>query len=269
MTLTEEQITYLRTCNITIAMPCYGGMISEGTFTGMLRFVIDCNKIGMRFGCETLSNESLITRGRINLMAKFMSNSTATHLMFIDTDICFEPAHIFQLLLDKKDIIGGLYPKKSLPSDLVCNVDTGDVIDGKVEAENNLIPVSRLGTGFMLINRTVIEQMMVAYPQLKFKNNIGLGKELDEFMYAFFNTGITEDLEYLSEDYYFGDLWRKLGGKIYANLAIKLDHSGYFKFPADPTNLYASLGVDTTNGKITNQARIAARALSPIKNITI
>jgi hypothetical protein len=202
---------------------------------GLIKFVIDANKIGMKFSIDSLVNESLVTRGRINLVSKFMANKAATDMLFIDVDLAFEPAHIFQLLLDNKDLIGGMYPKKSIPIDYVINMDPKDVVDNKVAPVNNLIPVSRLGTGFMLIKRQVFEKMMVAYPQLKFKNNIGLDPALDEFMYAFFDTGLTEDLEYLSEDYYFCDLWRKIGGEIYANVAIRLDHSGYYRFPADPT----------------------------------
>src|SRR5579859_7448302 len=123
MTLNEDQLNFLRKQHIHISIPAYGGVVFESVMVGLLKFVIDCNKIGMKFSLDTLVNESLIPRGRINLAAKFMANKSATHMMFIDSDIGFEPAHIFQLLLDDKDLIGGMYPKKSIPIDYVINMD--------------------------------------------------------------------------------------------------------------------------------------------------
>ena len=67
-------------------------------------------------------NESLITRGRNNLMAKMMTNTAATHFMFIDADIRFEPDAMLKMMACDKDVIAGLYPKKALPVNYVINL---------------------------------------------------------------------------------------------------------------------------------------------------
>jgi hypothetical protein len=73
-------------------------------------------------------NESLVTRARNNLMAKMMTNEKATHFMFIDADIRFQPEAILMMLSADKDVIGGLYPKKALPIQYVINVQPGTQI---------------------------------------------------------------------------------------------------------------------------------------------
>lgn len=245
MDVTQEQLDYLRKCHVQVALPMYGGMCFESVMVGMVKFALYCSKIGMHFSMDTMVNESLITRGRNNLVAKFMENQTATHLLWIDSDIGFEPEQIFQLLMHDKDVVGGLYPKKTLPIDFVVNVEKESVgEDGRIATQGALIPVSRTGTGFMLIKRHVFDKMFAAYPQLKFTGNIGLDIKYDPFMYALFDTAIDpETLEYLSEDYVFCKRWKELGGEIWADSSIRLAHSGFFKFPGNPKELMTSLGL--------------------------
>jgi hypothetical protein len=152
--------------------------------------------------------------------------------MFIDADIGFEPAEIFKLVLADKDIAGGLYPKKALPISYVVN----KIPDA--EKQGNLVEVMNLGTGFMLIKREVLEQMIAANPELHYQDSIGLDPKYAPFKYALFDTEICpETREYLSEDYLFCKRWRKMGGKIWADLSITLNHVGYHTFRGDATQL--------------------------------
>ncbi len=111
-----------RKCHLHIGIPCYGGMISEPTMTSFLRFVLLAQQAGLNWSLDTMVNESLIPRGRNNLMAKMMTNQAATHFMFIDADIRFQPESILQMMAYDKEVIGGLYPKKALPINYVINL---------------------------------------------------------------------------------------------------------------------------------------------------
>ncbi len=250
MEITQQQVEFLRKQHVQIALPCYGGVLHECVMTSLVKFAIFTQRLGMPFSLDTMINESLVQRARNHLTAKFLENSSATHLLFIDSDIGFEPEHIFKLLLHDKDIVGGLYPKKAIPPDFVVNVSPEAVdANGQIKAENGLIPVSRLGTGFMLIKRNVFEQHIAAYPNTKFTNNIGLDPKYNPFCYTFWDCWISQDShrEYLSEDWAFIVKSRVIGIQAYADPTIRLNHSGTFIFPGDPTQLYNTMGIKLEN----------------------
>lgn len=262
MEINQQQVEFLRKQHVQIAIPCYGGILHECVMTSIVKFAILAQRLGMAFSLDTMLNESLVQRARNHLVAKFLENNVATHLMFIDSDIGFQPEHIIRLLLHDKDIVGGLYPKKSLPTDFVVNVSPDAVNEaGQIISVDGLIPVSRLGTGFMMIKRGVFEKHIAAYGSAtKFTNNIGLDPKFNPFCYAFFDCWISPDeqREYLSEDWGFIVKSRVVGIQAYADPSIRLNHSGTFVFPGDPTDLYNSMGLKAeTNPQLV--PRIAVR----------
>ncbi len=66
----DEVIERLRGTHIHFLIPCYGGNISEGTFASFVRFTMLAMRYGIPFSLDTMVNESLIPRGRNNLIAK-------------------------------------------------------------------------------------------------------------------------------------------------------------------------------------------------------
>ena len=237
MQITQEDLALLRSVKLHFCIPCYGGMVNEGFFISMLKFMAAAHRLGMNFTVDTMVNESLIPRGRNSLVAKFLAfEPKSTHLMFVDADLGFEPEEIIKLVLADKDVAGGLYPKKALPVQYVVN----KIPNGETDPKNpNLVTVSNLGTGFMLIKREVIEKLIRKRPDLHYQDAIGLDPKYDPYKYQLFNGEIDPiTKEYLSEDYFFCKLVREeLGLSIFADLSIKLDHCGYYKFSGDPTQL--------------------------------
>ena len=77
--------------NILIAIPCYGGNISNLTFHSLFNIIKPLNDMGHNLRIETLPTESLISRGRNKFVTKFLDNKDfkGTHLLFIDSDIGF------------------------------------------------------------------------------------------------------------------------------------------------------------------------------------
>ena len=213
--------------HIHFGIPCYGGMITEPCFTSFLRFILMASKMNLQWSLDTMVNESLVTRARNNLMAKMMTNTAATHFMFIDADIRFQPEAIFQMIATDKDVIGGLYPKKALPISYVINVKPGTVI------QNDIFPVDTMGTGFMMFKRHVYEKLCAAHPECKYVDDVGLGKQYEPTMFSIFDTEIDEKGHYLSEDWTFCRRWAKIGGEIYAHAKVLLNHSGHYEFAGD------------------------------------
>lgn len=217
--------------HLHLGIPCYGGMVSEPTMTSFLRFVLMAQQVGLNWSLDTMVNESLVTRARNNLMAKMMTNTNATHFMFIDADIRFQPESIFQMIACDKDVIGGLYPKKALPINYVINLKPTVTVQG------DIYTVDTMGTGFLLFKRHVYEKLIAAHPESKYVDDIGLGKQYEPMMYAIFDCVIDERGHYLSEDWTFCRRWQALGGEIWAHSKTLLNHVGHYEFTGDLSKL--------------------------------
>jgi hypothetical protein len=220
----QVNIDRLRQTRVHICMPCYGGMLTESTFMSYIKWANTCRQLGLDWTMETMTNESLISRARNTLVAKFLNNPDSTHLMFIDADIGWEPWHLLVLLDRDVDVIGGLYPMKSLPIKWVVNG-----FEGADEGPDGLQEVSKTGTGFMLVKRHVFEKLN-AHPAVKpFNNDIGLPKELDQHLKTYYDTAVREN-RYYSEDWTFCENWRDLGGKVWVDKRVLLKHTGTYVF---------------------------------------
>jgi hypothetical protein len=223
----QGQAFDFRKIHLHIGIPCYGGMVSEPTMTSFLRFTLLAQQAGLNWSLDTMVNESLVTRARNNLMAKMMTNKDATHFMFIDADIRFQPESILQMLAYDKDVIGGLYPKKALPVNYVINLKPETKIQG------DIFTVDTMGTGFLLFKRNVYERLIAAHPECKYVDDVGLGKQYEPMMYSIFDCEIDERGHYLSEDWLFCRRWQKIGGEIWAHSKVLLNHVGHYEYAGD------------------------------------
>ena len=254
----EIPIEVLRNKHIFIATPCYGGQIGEPYFRSMMRLAILCNKYDIQFTVSTLANESLITRGRNTLVSFFMEHPDATHLFFIDADIEFDPNDLLRMVAYDRPITVGAYPKKAInwqsiieaarrneeettetieghSSNYVVNFEFVEDEDGnpqnQIQIRDNLIKLKDAGTGFMCIQRDVIQKMFDAHPELKYANDINVDAKFEKHMYALFDTMIDpESRRYLSEDYTFCRLWQQMGGEVFLDPRTGLNHVGHYTF---------------------------------------
>jgi hypothetical protein len=89
--------------------------------------------------------------------------------------------------------------------------------------------VNEVGTGFMLIARTAIEALCDAHPELLYFAD--LPGEYGNPMWALFDTKI-QNKRFLSEDYFFCQLWRELGESVYVYVPFAAEHWGRKGFRA-------------------------------------
>ena len=250
----------VRQSKFFIATPCYGGALTEPYFRSVIKLMtfFNTHKIPLAFG--TIANESLVTRARNVLLAYFLS-SDYTHLMFIDADIEFKVEDILKLYVHNKDVVVGAYPKKgvnwqniksgilydpsrdlnaqqigALGSDYAINFKFTDLSSRAVEVVDGLIKLHDAGTGFMMIKREAILKLLKAYPEIKYNNDVQMGGvDLKDNFYALFDTMIDpKDRRYLSEDYTFCRRWQDIGGDIFLDPSISLNHYGSFCFQGNP-----------------------------------
>jgi hypothetical protein len=268
----EIPIAELQQKKLFIATPMYGGMCA-GMFTKSLADLIStCAQYKIQTQLYFLFNESLITRARNYCTDEFL-RSGATHLMFIDSDIGFDPRDVLALLALQSDesdydVIGGPYPKKCIswekikmavdkgfadenPSNLEHFV--GDyVFNPKTTAReiplNKPVEVMEIGTGFMMIRRATLEKYQEAYPHLWYKPDHVRTEQFDgsrEIMAIFDCIIDPESKRYLSEDYMFCYNVQKAGMKVWLCPWMKLSHMGSYVFGGSLADL-ASIGATAT-----------------------
>ena len=220
----QVNVDFLKTTKVHIAMPCYGGMLTESTFMSFIKWANTARQLGIDWTLETMVNESLISRARNTLTAKFLDMPDATHLFFVDADIGWEPWHLLVLLNRDVDVIGGLYPMKTMPIKWVVNG-----FEGAEEGPDGLQEVSKAGTGFLLMKKHVFEKLK-SHPAVKqYKNDIGLDPKFDQHLKTYFDTAVRQN-RYYSEDWTFCENWRDIGGKIWMDKRVLLRHSGSYVF---------------------------------------
>lgn len=257
--MTEVSVDYLQQQKILVCTPCYGGTVHNGYLQSMWDLVNASYQIGISVGLHTVNGESLVTRARNYLVSNFLK-SNATHLMFIDADITFNPFDVFRMLSMDKDIIVGSYPLKNIAMGKLAKAFKEEKLDlenlsqferyashyvvhthrpsvenigknNEVDVVEGLIEVYEAGTGFMLIKRKVFLKLIEAYPEMEYLDDRDYTlPEEERKMYSFFDTQVDEHKRYLSEDYDFCKKWRDIGGKIHLATSVVLDHSGTYTF---------------------------------------
>lgn len=241
--------------HVFLATPCYGGQVTLRYFHSIMNAMVYGTNNRLAITVETLAGDSLITRARNSLVAKFLANGKATHLLFVDADIGFEPSHLVRLLALGEDVAACMYPLKQFFWDgaAVARARGGELIttaplryvgapstNGSRERRGDFVTADYAGTGFMLISRRGILRLIEAHPELHYAT-AHVPLDIDPaLLYALFDTAIDpENGHYLSEDYNFCARWRALGGKIWLDTESSLVHAGAHEFVGAPGGRFA------------------------------
>ena len=104
-----------------VSTPCYGGVCLQAYAESMLRLQRTCAVNGIQMMLDTTENESLIPRARNLAVARFMQKTQATHFLFIDADIHFDPESVIRLIKSGYEVSCAAYPKKCVMWDQAEN----------------------------------------------------------------------------------------------------------------------------------------------------
>ena len=235
---------------ILLATPCFGGLVHQSYMLSVCKLMRCAESEGFALDLALLGSDALITRSRSVLVARFLDMTQATHLLFVDADIAFEPEQLLRLLRFDEDFVAALYPLKSVDWDAL----PGRAIAGEPLRSAGLTYVGTLleppqrqvrdgfatakyaGTGFQLIRRAVFERLIAAHPELRFTTVHTIAREAPRSanLYALFDCQIDPETgDYLSEDYAFCRRWRAIGGDIWLDLESALTHVGADHFRGD------------------------------------
>ena len=240
--------------SLFIATPCYGGQVNVFFMESIINLIFECKAKNIQCSFFQIPFESLIPRAR-NVCASAFIKSKCTHMIFIDSDIEFRAADVIQMISTNVDLIGGSYPTKNINNKLfekICNENrkdsfrnivsksvnyTSKKIKSAVTNENKRkIECEYIATGFMLIKQNVFIKIINQCGEtIKYTNDIPAYNQysINNELYDFFQSKVI-DKKYVSEDYGFCKLWDSVGGKIYTDLTVKLNHIGNMTYYGNP-----------------------------------
>ena len=236
---------------LMVGTPCYGRQVTDVYAGSLLKLQMACWQRGVNLKVKMTGSDALITRARQNIVADFLADETATHLIFIDADIGFEPQQVFRLLDFEAGVAGAIYPLKRIDwgkvracaeagiaplasAALSYLIEFGD--GEEMQVNSGFARVSYAGTGFLMIRRGVLVAMIERYPELRYGHDHKTDDKLagSPWRCALFNCMIDEATgTYLSEDFSFCKRWTDMGGEIWVDLESKLTHVGVVSFRGD------------------------------------
>lgn len=266
------EIEELRKRGLFLATPMYGGQCAGMFARSVADLAAICSQNGIPLQMYFLFNESLITRARNYCCDEFM-RSPSQHLMFIDSDIGFNPHDVIALMAlqaqdEKYDIIGGPYPKKCISWEKIKHaVDKGvadedpSVLEKFVgdyvfnpKINQGSIPISEpcevleIGTGFMMVTKNAMQKFADSYKELMYKPDHVRTEAFDgsrEIMQYFQAEIDPKSKRYLSEDYWFCQKAQDIGLRTWFCPWMKMQHVGTYIFGGSLADL-ASIGASAT-----------------------
>jgi hypothetical protein len=268
----EIPVEKLRERKLFFATPMYGGACAGMFAKSCADLSSLCTSYGIHLQMYFLFNESLITRARNYCCDEFM-RSDCTHMMFVDSDIGFNPQDVLALLAlsdddSQYDVIGGPYPKKCISWEKIKHaVDKGvadkdpNVLEkfvgdyvfnpkgGQQQIPlNEPVEVLEIGTGFMMLRKKTLYKFAEVFPQYWYKPDHVRTEHFDgtrEIMQYFQAEIDPVSKRYLSEDYWFCQKVQEAGMRTWFCPWMQMNHVGTYIFGGSLADL-ASIGAPAT-----------------------
>lgn len=266
-------IEALRQRKLFLATPMYGGACAGMFAKSVADLSALCTQYGIPLQMYFLFNESLITRARNYCCDEFM-RSESEHLLFIDSDIGFNPQDVIAMMAlqaqdeDKYEIIGGPYPKKCISWEKIkVAVDkgiadddanilerfVGDFVFNPKGGQQSIAigepcEVLEIGTGFMMVTKKAMKKFADKYPEYLYRPDHVRTEHFDgsrEIMMFFQAEVDPASKRYLSEDYWFCQKAQAADIKTWFCPWMKLQHVGTYIFGGSLADL-ASIGAAAT-----------------------
>lgn len=208
--------------SIFIALPAYDFKVSLKLAVSLARFAQAAPQHGVSIQIGSICGCSVVSRAR-NLLAQDMLESPCDYLLFIDSDINFEPEDIFRLMAwgsdPKKGIVAAVPRTRSETKTYIANLD----YDENHELTMNgmgLVRAERVATAFMLVRREVFTTLVEEHPEWAYYD-----KKSDRMLSCLFDFQLTGE-GYIGEDFLFCDRAREAGFEVWIDPSITLGHMG-------------------------------------------
>lgn len=215
--------------SLFIALPAYDFKVSLKLAISLARFAQVAGQHGVTLHIGSICGCSVVSRAR-NLLVQDFLETDATDLLFIDSDINFEPEDVFRLMAwasdPKKGIVAGVPRTRSTDKVYIATLD----YDENHELTMNgmgLVRAKRVATAFMMVRREVFVRLVDDNPEWNYYDNRS-GRMLN----AVFDFKVTDE-GYMGEDFLFCDRAREAGYEVWIDPTIKLGHMGVQEYAGD------------------------------------
>jgi len=250
---------------IFIASPAYKSLYASAYVESFFALTKEAQKRGIGLEFAHVDTADIVLSRNYLVSRFYFECPTASHLLFLDSDMGFPPSLIMKMLDLDSNVAGVIYPKRTINLEKLhskagvpfrkayaesCEfVGLLEVWTKKFEIElvggdketkvvqNNVrkqkapfIKVKRVGTGVLLIKREAITKMIANCPEISKLNKPrgskgGMFDRLSNYITPF--NKVVVDGHELSEDYSFCHRWtEQCGGTIMASTSSPIKHVG-------------------------------------------
>lgn len=223
--------------SVMILTPAYGGMVTAGFHRSLLTSTIELLAEGIALESEILENQSLLPLARNTLLNEAYKRKP-DDIIWIDTDMVWEPDTLRQLLKHDVDVVGSACRKK-IPDNVQFNFQLFKEKSFEPD-EKGLIEVRRLGTGFLRMSRKAYTHLWENDKKYEVQGVMGSNV---------FEIGIWQGRELLSEDFIVCEKLIERGFKIFMDPNLTVGHVGTFNYWADVKDFFKRLKEQTGDQK--------------------
>ena len=223
--MNREQSYDLAGSKVFIGLPAYDFKISVKLAISLAEFCVKAQAHGVAVQLANISGCSVVSRVR-NSIAKLFLESNCDHLLMVDSDMVINADDIFRLLAFNKTrpIVAGVGCARKKEKVYFSMLDQDE--DGNIMMDSmGLVRAKRVGTGFIMIQRTVFETLKEKHPEWKYYD-----QNHDCDMYAYFDFLLNQEEGYMGEDFVFCERAKQAGFTVWIDPTIKLGHMGVHEF---------------------------------------
>jgi len=153
-----------------VATPAYDGKVDVDYAVSLADSMKHATAIGIDVRACVMGNGAFIEMAR-NIFAKQFLESDCTHLFYIDSDLKWESRAFIGLLQSGRDVCCGVYPKRQYPLEFPVHYVEDESNPGIQLYEGGWVGCDKVPTGFLCIERSVIEEMSKHCDVLELKDH--------------------------------------------------------------------------------------------------
>jgi glycosyltransferase involved in cell wall biosynthesis len=220
----EHNASQQKVRRVMIATPSYDGRLDVFYVNSLLETIRGWPYRNIELVPIFMSYDSLIQRARNDSIYMALKNDF-DDMIFIDSDIAWDPKWLYKLLEYPVDVVGGTYRRKTDQDETyVCRIINNPA---EVDTRTGLMKVDGLGCGFIRLSRKAMQYLWDASEPYEDRGEKRMVFEV-----------LVDGNEIISEDIYMCSKLIRGGFPVYLDPRMCCDHLGIKKFSGNFMNWY-------------------------------